>query len=62
MSEVRDLVFFYNGVEMTDECVENIPAEFPLPATSFSESHRAQSSCADAPDISHAPSPPVPSF
>jgi hypothetical protein len=32
------------------------------PATSLSESHRAQFSCANAQDISHAPSPPVPSF
>jgi hypothetical protein len=31
MSEARDLVFFYNGVEMTDESVENVPAEFPVP-------------------------------
>jgi hypothetical protein len=27
----RDLVFFCNGLEMTDESVENVPAEFPVP-------------------------------
>ena len=31
MSEARDLVFFYNGVEMTDESVENVPVALPLP-------------------------------
>jgi hypothetical protein len=31
MSEARDLVFFYNGVELTDESVENVPAELDLP-------------------------------
>jgi hypothetical protein len=31
MSEARDLFFLYNGVELTDESVENVPAELPLP-------------------------------
>jgi hypothetical protein len=31
MSEARDLAFFFNGVEMTDESVENVLAEFPIP-------------------------------
>jgi hypothetical protein len=31
MSEARDLVFFYNGVEMTDESIENVPVALPLP-------------------------------
>ena len=31
MSGARDLVFFFNGVELTDESVENVPAEFPVP-------------------------------
>jgi hypothetical protein len=31
MSEARDLVFLCNGVELTDESVENVPAELPLP-------------------------------
>jgi hypothetical protein len=35
MPEARDLVFFYNGVELTDESVENVPAEFPLPYCIF---------------------------
>jgi hypothetical protein len=34
MSEARDLVFFYNGVEMTDESVENVPVALPLPMKS----------------------------
>ena len=31
MSGARDLVFFFNGVELTGERVENVPAEFPVP-------------------------------
>jgi hypothetical protein len=31
MSEARDLVFLCNGVELTDESVENVPAELPRP-------------------------------
>jgi hypothetical protein len=31
MPEAWDLVFFYNGVEMPDKSVENIPAEHPVP-------------------------------
>jgi hypothetical protein len=31
MSGARDLVFFFNGVELTDESVENVPAEFHVP-------------------------------
>jgi hypothetical protein len=31
MSEARDLVFLYDGVEITDESVENVLAEFPVP-------------------------------
>ena len=31
MSGARDLVFFFNGVELTDESVENVPAEFSVP-------------------------------
>jgi len=38
-----------------------LPAK-TVAATSLSEPHRPQSFCADAQDISRAPSPPVPSF
>ena len=31
MEAKRDLVFLYNGVEMTDETVLNVPVELPLP-------------------------------
>ncbi len=31
MSEARDLVFFYNGVEATDETIVNVPVDLPLP-------------------------------
>ena len=31
MSETRDLVFFYNGVEAADETILNLPVDLPLP-------------------------------
>ena len=31
MEAKRDLVFLYNGVEMTDETVLDVPVELPLP-------------------------------
>ena len=31
MSEARDLVFFYNGIEAADETILNLPVDQPLP-------------------------------
>jgi hypothetical protein len=43
MSGARDLVFFFNGVELTGERVENVPAEFPVPVKGQYDAPRRKS-------------------